>query len=80
MRLCVVDFGVAKMMSDRPPERGSEDLLVGTVEFCAPEVLMSQEYPPACDMWSVGLRGLHHNLLRLVDTMFVYHDIIIVYQ
>lgn len=47
----IVDFGLAKAARMRQQMRG----VVGTTNYCAPEILRGRPYTPVVDSWSLGV-------------------------
>jgi serine/threonine protein kinase len=50
----VLDFGIAKIVSDQNPDMTAEGSIVGTPRYIAPERLREEEVP-ASDLYSVGM-------------------------
>jgi hypothetical protein len=50
----VLDFGIAKIVSDHNPDMTAEGSIVGTPRYIAPERLREEEVP-ASDLYSVGM-------------------------
>ena len=55
--LKLIDYGCALITkgSAREIEADARGMVIGTAEFAAPEVLKSQEYSAACDVFGVGV-------------------------
>jgi len=56
----VLDFGLAKTFErtasfERAPARTSAGLLLGTLEYMAPEQVAGDEVSPAWDLWALGV-------------------------
>ena len=52
----LIDFGSScSILDDKPVEDNLGDDLVGTLEFCAPEVVSEQVYSYESDYWSIGV-------------------------
>ena len=49
----VVDFGIARMIGDQEPE--AKDLICGTPDYMAPEVIRGNEPTFAADLYAVGI-------------------------
>src|SRR5436309_2760617 len=47
----LIDFGTAARL---PEEAGYRNSAVGTPWYCAPEVIMSEDYSQPADVWSLG--------------------------
>ncbi|MBI3724175.1 serine/threonine protein kinase [bacterium] len=58
----LVDFGIAKLMSDRTLTRG--DVIVGTTPYLAPELFAGEEADTATDAFALGMTGLEALLGR----------------
>jgi serine/threonine protein kinase len=53
MNIFVADFGLSRIMD--PDEFAGMTTQCGSLEYCAPEVFMSQAYSEAVDLWSIGV-------------------------
>eukprot|EP00240_Pyramimonas_obovata_P006190 CAMPEP_0118953546 /NCGR_PEP_ID=MMETSP1169-20130426/56747_1 /TAXON_ID=36882 /ORGANISM="Pyramimonas obovata, Strain CCMP722" /LENGTH=309 /DNA_ID=CAMNT_0006901033 /DNA_START=144 /DNA_END=1069 /DNA_ORIENTATION=- len=51
LRLKLVDFGTAVLEEEACSGDG---IVVGTMEYASPEAL-NADYPPACDLWAIGV-------------------------
>lgn len=63
--LKICDFGVCRVLQDGESKGSSQNLLiyndlceaktfVGTIQYCAPELLKNSAYGPAGDIWGLG--------------------------
>jgi len=53
MKIFIADFGLSRIMD--PDEFAGMTTQCGSLEYCAPEVFMSQAYGEQVDLWSVGV-------------------------
>ncbi len=51
--LKLTDFGFATLLT-QDKFRLEKGVLLGTPWYISPEVLLRQQYSPACDVWSLG--------------------------
>merc|ERR1719145_187237 len=49
--LKLIDFGLARVFQPGTPMRS----IVGTLQYCAPEMLGKQSYDAKCDIWAIGV-------------------------
>jgi len=50
--LKLVDFGLSQVLSTQRPRSA---LCAGSLQYCAPEILMHRRHDQSCDMWSLGV-------------------------
>ena len=51
-RIKLIDFGLSKQKTH---QHQSMNTGCGTIDFMAPEVLLSKKYDYGCDMWALGV-------------------------
>ncbi len=56
-QVCLVDFGIARIVGESGVT--ATGLLLGTVEYMAPERVNDHAQSPAADLWSFGVTFLH---------------------
>ena len=55
-RCVLLDFGLAKQVSDRALTKASGEILLGTPAYMAPEVIRGEsDHGPRSDLWSLGV-------------------------
>ena len=54
LEIKVSDFGLSRTLRNTCVTQGSRNN-VGTAQYTAPEVLRSEPYSKACDVWSFGV-------------------------
>jgi serine/threonine protein kinase len=51
----IIDFGIAKLLLDESAPKTKTDVIVGTVNYLAPELLSGNPATPQSDLYSLGL-------------------------
>jgi len=60
MNCKIIDFGIAKVNSDQSPDsKTAKDIVMGTVNFLSPEVVMGRASTALSDIYSLGLVFYH---------------------